>query len=93
MKTRRPYYENAAALLWKRGGQVSYVETRGGNPDGTVRAVDKPVKYLRVVDPPTVDKIATDGADGIVQGEAFVATGANPSFVTLFRPPHRRSAR
>ena len=29
---------------------------------------------------PTVDKIATDGADGIVQGEAFAATGTNLSY-------------
>ena len=38
------------------------------------------MKYLRVVDPPTVDSIASEGKDGIVKGEAFAAIGSNLSW-------------
>ena len=66
--------------LLEPGDYHVVVLTRGGNPDGTVREVDKPVKYLRVVDPPTVDDIASEGKEGIVKGEAFAAVGANLSW-------------
>ena len=38
------------------------------------------MKYLEVVDPPTVDSIATEGKEGIVKGEAFAATGSHLSW-------------
>ena len=38
------------------------------------------MKYLEIVDPPTVDSIATEGKEGIVKGEAFAAVGANLSW-------------
>ena len=41
------------AELLEAGDYWVVIETRGGNPDGTIRADDKPVKYLKVVDPPT----------------------------------------
>ena len=66
--------------LLEPGDYHVVVLTRGGNPDGTVHEVDKPVKYLRVIDPPTVDSIATEGKEGIVKGEAFAAVGANLSW-------------
>ena len=65
------------AELLEPGDYYVVIETRGGNPDGTIREVDKPVKYLKVIDPPTVDDIASEGHEGeIVSGTAFAAKGS-----------------
>ena len=70
---------HTAALL-EPGDYKVIVKSRGGDAEGQLQSDFRKVKYLRVVDPPTVDKIATDGADGIVKDEAFAATGTNLSF-------------
>ena len=70
---------HTAALL-EPGDYKVVVKTRAGEPDGELQSDFRKVKYMKVVDPVTVDKIATDGADGIVQGEAFAATGTNLSY-------------
>ena len=70
---------HTAALL-EPGDYKVVVKTRAGEPDGELQSDFRRVKYMKVVAPVTVDKIATDGADGIVQGEAFAATGTNLSY-------------
>ena len=70
---------HTAALL-EPGDYYVVVETRGGNPDGTLREAEKPVKYLKIVEPVTVDKVATEGRDGVVKGQPFVAEGENLSW-------------
>ena len=50
------------AELLEPGDYYVVIETRGGNPDGTIREVDKPVKYLKVVDPdPHFDSATSEG--------------------------------
>ena len=70
---------HTAALL-EPGDYKVVVKTRAGEPDGELQSDFRKVKYMKVVDPVTVDKVASDGADGIVKGEAFAATGTGLSF-------------
>ena len=79
VKSSQLFTAHTAALL-EPGDYKLIVKSRGGDAEGPLQTVFRKVKYLKVVDPPTVDSIATDGKDGIVKGEAFAAVGANLSW-------------
>ena len=66
--------------LLEPGDYKAVAYSRGGDPEGQLLCDFRKVKYLKVVDPPTVDSIATEGKEGIVKGEAFAAVGANLSW-------------
>ena len=79
VKSSQLFTAHTAALL-EPGDYKLIVKSRGGDAEGPLQTVFRKVKYLKVVDPPTVDSIATEGKDGIVKGEAFAAVGANLSW-------------
>ena len=54
--------------------------TRGGIPDGVLQPNDKTVTLIEGEILPRIDKVATEGKDGIVKGQAFDAIGANLGF-------------
>ena len=66
--------------LLEPGDYKLVVKSRAGDAEGPLQTAFRRVKYLEVVDPPTVDSIASEGKDGIVKGEAFAAVGANLSW-------------
>ena len=62
-------------------GKLVLTSTGKDTPDASPKTIKVAVKYLRVVDQPTVDDIASAGHEGeIVKGEAFAATGAKLSW-------------
>ena len=79
VKSSQLFTAHTAALL-EPGDYKLIVKSRGGDAEGPLQTVFRKVKYLQVVDPPTVDSIATEGKDGIVKGEVFAAVGTNLSF-------------
>ena len=79
VKSSQLFTAHTAALL-EPGDYKLIVKSRGGDAEGPLQTVFRKVKYLQVVDPPTVDSIASEGKDGIVKGEAFAAVGANLSW-------------
>ena len=67
---------HTAALL-EPGDYKVIVKTRAGEPEGQLQKDFRKVKYMKVVDPPTVDDIASEGHEGeIVSGTAFAAKGS-----------------
>ena len=66
--------------LLEAGDYKLIVKSRAGDAEGPLQTAFRRVKYLRVIDPPTVDDIASEGKEGIVKGEAFAAVGANLSW-------------
>ena len=66
--------------LLEPGDYKLVVKSKAGDAEGPLQTDYRRVKYLEVIDPPTVDSIATEGKDGIVKGEAFAALGSNLSF-------------
>ena len=67
---------HTAALL-EPGDYKVVVKTKAGEPDGQLQSDFRKVKYMKVVDPPTVDDIASEGHEGeIVSGTAFAAKGS-----------------
>ena len=79
IKSSQLFSAHTAALL-EPGDYKLVVKSRGGDAEGPLQTVFRKVKYLAVVDPATIDSIATEGKDGIVKGEAFAALGSNLSF-------------
>ena len=68
------------AVLLEPGDYKLVVKSKAGDAEGPLQTAFRRVKYLEVVDPPTVDSIASEGKDGIVKGEAFAAIGSNLSW-------------
>jgi hypothetical protein len=68
--------------LLEPGNYKCYVFSRGGDPEGQLQGDYRNVKYLKVIDVPTITKIATPGKDGIVKGEAFDIEGTNLRYNT-----------
>ena len=68
------------ATLLEPGDYKLIVKSRGGDAEGPLQTVFRKVKYLAVEDPFTVEKVASEGEDAIVKGEAFAATGTGLSF-------------
>ena len=66
--------------LLEPGDYKLVVKSKAGDAEGPLQTDYRRVKYLEIVDPPTVDSIATEGKEGIVKGEAFAAVGANLSW-------------
>ena len=73
-------FKGHTAALLPAGDYKLVVKSRAGDAEGPLQSAFRRVKYLEVVDPPTVDSIATAGKEGIVKGEAFAAVGANLSW-------------
>ena len=73
-------FKGHTAALLPAGDYKLVVKSRAGDAEGPLQSAFRRVKYLEVVDPPTVDSIATEGKEGIVKGEAFAAVGTNLSF-------------
>jgi len=70
------------AALLEPGDYRLFVMSRGGDAEGPLQADYRKVKYLKVIDVPTITKIATPGKDGIVKGEAFDIEGTNLRYNT-----------
>ena len=65
------------AELLEAGDYKLVVKSRAGDAAGPLQTATKRVKYLKVIDPPTVDDIASEGHTGeIVSGTAFAAKGS-----------------
>ena len=73
-------FKGHTANLIPAGDYKLVVKSRAGDAEGPLQSAFRRVKYLEVVDPPTVERIASEGKDGIVKGEPFAAHGANLSF-------------
>ena len=70
-------FEAHSAELLEGGDYRLCVPTKAGEDDGVDQCPSKPVKYMKVVDSPTVDDIASEGHEGeIVSGTAFAAKGS-----------------
>ena len=78
--TKQLFKAHTAELL-PAGDYKLVVKSRAGDAGGPLQTAFRRVKYLRVVDQPTVDDIASAGHEGeIVKGEAFAATGEKLSW-------------
>ncbi len=65
------------AELLEAGDYKLVVKSRAGDAEGPLQTATKRVKYLKVIDPPTVDDVASEGHTGeIVSGTAFAAKGS-----------------
>ena len=72
---------NAHSVMLLEGGDYKlWVKSRGGDAEGSLQSDFRKVKYLHIEDPITIDEIVSEGADGIVKGEAFAAYGSGISF-------------
>ena len=79
VKSKQEFVAHSDALL--DGGDFRlWVKSRGGDAEGTLQSDFRKVKYLHIEDPITIDKVASEGADGIVKGEAFAAEGEGLSW-------------
>ncbi|MBQ0033351.1 MAG: hypothetical protein KBT68_11205, partial [bacterium] len=74
VKSKQEFVAHSDALL-DGGDYKLWVKSRGGDAEGTLQSDFRKVKYLHVEGPITIDKVASEGADGIVKGEAFAAEG------------------
>ena len=76
VKSKQLFIAHTADLL-EAGDYKLIVKSRAGDAEGPLQTAFRRVKYLRVVDPPTVDDIASEGHEGeIVSGTAFAAKGS-----------------
>ena len=76
VKSKQEFTAHTNALL-DGGDYKCWVKSRGGDAEGTLQSDFRKVKYLEIVDPPTVDDIASEGHEGeIVSGTAFAAKGS-----------------
>ena len=65
------------AELLEAGDYKLVVKSHAGDAAGPLQTATKRVKYLKVIDPPMVDDIASEGHEGeIVSGTAFAAKGS-----------------
>ena len=79
VKSKQEFVAHSDALL-DGGDYKLWVKSRGGDAEGTLQSDFRKVKYLHIEDPITIDKVASEGADGIVKGEAFAAEGEGLSW-------------
>ena len=68
------------AVLLEPGDYKLVVKSKAGDAEGPLQTAFRRVKYLAIEDPFTVEKVASEGEDAIVKGEAFSATGTGLSF-------------
>ena len=66
--------------LLEPGDYKLVVKSKAGDAEGPLQTDYRRVKYLEVVDPVVIEKIASEGKDGIVKGEAFAAYGSGITF-------------
>ena len=79
VKSKQLFIAHTADLL-EAGDYKLVVKSRAGDAEGPLQTAFRRVKYLEVVDLPTVDSITTEGKEGIVKGEAFAAEGSHLSW-------------
>ena len=79
VKSKQEFVAHSDSLL-DGGDYKLWVKSRGGDAEGTLQSDFRKVKYLHIEDPITIDEIVSEGADGIVKGEAFAAYGSGISF-------------
>ena len=79
VKSKQEFVAHSDSLL-DGGDYKLWVKSRGGDAEGSLQSDFRKVKYLHIEDPITIDEIASEGADGIVKGEAFAAYGSGISF-------------
>ena len=77
--TKQLFKAHTGTLL-EPGDYKLVVKSKAGDAEGPLQTDSRRVKYLEVIDPPTVDSIASEGKDGIVKSEAFAAIGSNLSW-------------
>ena len=68
------------AVLLEPGDYKLVVKSKAGDAEGPLQTAFRRVKYLAIEDPFTVEKVASEGEDAIVKGEAFAAIGTGLSF-------------
>ena len=73
-------FKGHTAALLPAGDYKLVVKSRAGDAEGPLQTAFRRVKYLEVEDPFTVEKVASEGEDAIVKGEAFAAIGTGLSF-------------
>ena len=73
-------FKGHTAALLPAGDYKLVVKSRAGDAEGPLQSAFRRVKYLEVEDPFTVEKVASEGEDAIVKGEAFAAIGTGLSF-------------
>ena len=73
-------FKGHTAALLPAGDYKLVVKSRAGDAEGPLQTAFRRVKYLAIEDPFTVEKVASEGEDAIVKGEAFAATGTGLSF-------------
>ena len=67
--------------LLEAGDYKLVVKSKAGDAQGPLQTAFRKVKYLRIDEPTmTIDSIKSEGSEGILKGEAFVATGENISY-------------
>ena len=79
VKSKQEFVAHSDSLL-DGGDYKLWVKSRGGDAEGSLQSDFRNVKYLHIEDPITIDEIVSEGADGIVKGEAFAAYGSGISF-------------
>ena len=76
VKSKQLFIAHTADLL-EAGDYKLVVKSHAGDAAGPLQTAMKRVKYLKVIDSPTVDDIASEGHEGeIVSGTAFAAKGS-----------------
>ena len=74
--TKQLFKAHTAALL-EAGDYKLVVKSRAGDAGGPLQTAFRRVKYMRVIDPPTINDISSEGREGeIVTGTAFAANGS-----------------
>ena len=76
VKSKQLFIAHTTDLL-EAGDYKLVVKSRAGDAEGPLQTAFRRVKYMRVIDPPTVNDIASEGHEGeIVSGTAFAAKGS-----------------
>ena len=76
VKSKQLFIAHTADLL-EAGDYKLVVKSRAGDAEGPLQTAFRRVKYMRVIDPPTVNDIASEGHEGeIVSGTAFAVKGS-----------------
>jgi len=77
--SKQEFTAKSNALL-EGGDYKLWVKSRGGDAEGPLQTSFRKVKYLKVIDPPTVTKVATPGLGGVGKGSPFDIEGTNLAF-------------
>ena len=79
MNSKQEFTAHSDALL-DGGDYKLWVRSRGGDSEGQLQSDFRKVKYIHVMDPFTVTRIAAEGSEDVIKDEAFYVTGTNLSY-------------